>query len=264
MGSAPEQGELWGRHPQTWAGELEPLMGPIYDATLDALAPLVGVRLLDAGCGAGLALRRAADRGARVCGLDASAALLEVAAGRVPEADLRVGDVDALPHDDGSFDVVTAFNVIQYAVDPAQAVGELARVCRPAGRVAIGVWGEPACCETDALFARLRSLAPAPPGTSAPLACSEAGVVEGLLEKADLRVAAAGQAYCPFVFRDLEHAWAAHTSSGAVQRLIDAAGPDAVRDVIATVLETDRKADGELRQDNYFRYVIAIKPGFKE
>ena len=50
---------------------------------------------------------------------------------------------EELPYDDGSFDVVTAYNAIQYAVDPAHAVAELARVCRPGGRVAIGIWGEP-------------------------------------------------------------------------------------------------------------------------
>ena len=54
-------------------------MRPLYDATLDALEPLAGRALLDAGCGAGLALRLAADRGAVVSGLDASAPLLEVA-----------------------------------------------------------------------------------------------------------------------------------------------------------------------------------------
>jgi len=47
----------------------------------------------------------------------------------------------------------------------AQPVSELARICRPGGRVAIGIWGDPERCETEALFARLRSLAPPPPGT---------------------------------------------------------------------------------------------------
>ena len=230
--------------------------GP-FGATLEALAPLAGRRLLDAGCGAGLALRKAADRGATVAGLDATAALLAVAAERVPGADLRVGDIDALPFEDGAFDVVTAFNAVQYAVDPARAVAELARVCRPGGRVAIGVWGDPERCETEALFARLRSLAPPPPGTPAPLAVSAPGVVEELLEKAGLAVVGGGDVACPFQFRDLDHAFTAHTSAGPPQKVIDAAGPDAVRAVLEAVLEADRKPDGALRQDNVFRYVVA-------
>jgi SAM-dependent methyltransferase len=259
MGSAPVQGELWGRRVRTWSTEIEPQMAPLYDAALDALAPLTGLRVLDAGCGAGLALSKAAGRGAEVAGLDASANLLEVAAERTPAADLHVGDIDTIPHTDESFDVVTAFNSIQYAVDPAQAVAELARVCRPGGRVAIGVWGDPARCETESLFARLRSLAPPPPGTPAPLACSDPGVVEGLLEKAGLRVTGGAEVPCAMTFRDIDHAMTAHTSAGPLQKVIDAAGEDAVRDVIAAVLEADRKPDGALRQDNVFRYVIAVK-----
>jgi SAM-dependent methyltransferase len=100
MGSAEVQGELWGRHPQTWAKYQESQMRPLYDATLDALEPLADRALLDAGCGAGLALRLAADRGAVVSGLDASAPLLEVARERTPQAALRTGDIQALPYDE--------------------------------------------------------------------------------------------------------------------------------------------------------------------
>jgi hypothetical protein len=62
-----------------------------------------------------------------------------------------------------------------------------------------------------------------------------------------------------FTFRDHEHAWTSHTSAGPLQKVIDLAGPDAVREVLASVLEADRKPDGSLRQDNVFRYVLADK-----
>jgi len=259
MGSAEVQGELWGRHPQTWAKFQESQMRPLYDATLDALEPLAGRALLDAGCGAGLALKLAADRGAAVSGLDASAPLLEVARERSPEASLRSGDIQALPYDDADFDVVTSFNAIQYAADPAAAVAQLARVCRAGGQVAIGVWGDPGRCQTEALFARLRSLAPPPPGTPAPLAVSDPGVVESLLEKAGLTVTGGGEAAASFRYADHEQAWTAHASAGPLQKVIEIAGPDAVRQVMRDVLEADRKPDGELRQDNVFRYVVAAK-----
>lgn len=260
MGSAEVQGELWGRDPQTWAEFQEPQMRPIYDVTLDALEPLAGQALLDAGCGAGLVVRLAAARGAVVSGLDASAPLLEVARSRTPGADLRAGEIQALPYDDASFDIVTAFNAIQYATDPAAAVQQLARVCRPDGQVAIGLWGDPGRCQTEALFARLRSLAPPPPGTPAPLAVSDPGMVEDLLEKAGLILADGGEAPVSFSYADHEQAWTAHTSAGPLQKVIDVAGPDAVRQVLHDVLEADRKPDGQLRQDNIFRYVLATKP----
>src|SRR3984957_17085018 len=141
MGSATVQGQLWGTSPHDWAEVIEPMMRPVHLAALAALAPLSGLSLLDAGCGAGLALRLAAEQGARVSGLDASAALLDVARGRLPDADLRVGDIEELPYDDATFDVVTAYNSIQYAFDPKAAVAELTRVARPGGRAAGGGGG---------------------------------------------------------------------------------------------------------------------------
>jgi SAM-dependent methyltransferase len=260
MSSAPLQGELWGRQPANWAGLMEPQVRPLYEITLDALEPLAGVRLLDAGCGAGLSMQIAAGRGARVSGLDASAPLLDIARTRTPGADLRVGDIEALPFDASTFDVVCAFNAIQYAVEPAAAVAELARVCRSGGRVAIGTWGEPARCETEALFARLRALAPPPPGAPTPLVVSGAGMVEDLLDKAGMVVAGGGEGACPLQFADHDAAYAAHTAAGPVQKAIDVAGPDAVRSVLREVLEADRKPDGTLRQDNVFRYVVGAMP----
>src|SRR5690242_15227532 len=143
MGSAAVQGELWGRHARTWSSEMEPQLSPVFDALVDALAPLTGQRLLDAGCGAGLLAHKAAERGAAVSGLDASDGLLAVARERVPDGDFTSGDIDSLPYANDTFDVVSAFNSIQYATDPAAAVAELARVCRAGGQVAIGIWGDP-------------------------------------------------------------------------------------------------------------------------
>ena len=260
MGSAQVQGPLWGRHPEIWSTTLEQKMRPFFLTTLEAVGPLDGAIMLDVGCGAGQAISDAAARGATVSGLDASEPLLEIAARRTLAADLRHGDIEALPFGDETFDVVTAFNSIQYAVDPATAVAELARVCRHGGRVAIGIWGDPQRCETDGLFARLRSLAPPPPGTPAPLACSDPGVVEDLLTKAGLTAHGGGTVAFPIAFASMDEAWQAHTSAGPLQKVIDAAGADAVRDVIESVLEADRKPDGVLRQDNVMRYVLAIKP----
>jgi SAM-dependent methyltransferase len=260
MGTAQAQAQLWGRHPQAWSQMMEQQVRPLYRAALDALAPLDGMSLLDAGCGSGQAIADAASRGATVTGVDATPELLDIARQRTPTADLRAGDIEQLPFGDASFDVVTAFNSIQYAADPAAAISELARVCRPGGQVAIGIWGDPQRCETEGLFQRLRSLAPPPPGTPAPLGCSDAGVVEDLLTKAGLSVRDGADVPIGITFGSLDQAWEAHRSAGPLQKVIDAVGEGSVREVIDAVLTADRKPDGQYRQDNVMRYVLAAKP----
>jgi SAM-dependent methyltransferase len=260
MGSARTQGRLWGGATRDWAEVCEPFTRPLYDAAFAALAPLVGLTLLDAGCGAGLAMRVAAGQGAHVCGVDAAAPMLALTRERLPDADLRVGDIQHLPFEDGTFDVVTAFNAVQYAADPAAAVSELARVTRRGGRVTIGLWAEPARCDTDALFQRIRALAPPPPGTPAPLALSTPGVIEDLLTATGLTTVAAGEVPCPFEYPDLATAWRGQASIGPFRLATETAGEEAVRQAFTEELEPFRQSDATYRQHNVFRYVIAHTP----
>jgi ubiquinone/menaquinone biosynthesis C-methylase UbiE len=89
-------------------------------------------RYLDVGCGGGGAVQLAAARGAQVSGIDAADTLLAIARERTPKGDFHIGDLEALPFDDATFDVVTGFNSFQYAANPAVALGE-ARQERPDG-----------------------------------------------------------------------------------------------------------------------------------
>ncbi|HXG16628.1 MAG TPA: class I SAM-dependent methyltransferase [Calidithermus sp.] len=83
------------------------------------LMPPSGTRRLDAGCGAGLLALLASFRGAQVTALDASPGLLAIARQRLPAADVREGDREALPFPDPTFDAVTAVNSVFYAEDMA-------------------------------------------------------------------------------------------------------------------------------------------------
>ena len=84
--------------------------------------------MLDCGCGAGRFVRLAAERGASAAGIDASRELVDIAATQNPEADLRVGDLKALPWPDDAFDIVTGFSSFQFADDHAVALAEARRV----------------------------------------------------------------------------------------------------------------------------------------
>src|SRR5262245_57946476 len=168
MGSAAVQGQLWGAHPQDFAECLEQVGLPIIGAALDAARVTRGTRLLDAGCGAGLGALLASLRGATVTALDASAGLLAVARARLPEAEVREGDLEALPFADATFDAVVAVNSVFYAADMAAALRGLVRVVRPGGRVVVTAWGPPERCEflAAALPALGPLMPPPPPGTA--------------------------------------------------------------------------------------------------
>jgi len=131
--------EGWGRRAVDFATLSEPGNCREYVALHQRLGVGAGDRLLDVACGAGLAVELAGARGATCAGIDASPRLLEVARDRNPQADLRVGDMHALPWGDATFDVVTSFRGI-WGTTP-DAVAEVCRVLAPGGRVGITVWG---------------------------------------------------------------------------------------------------------------------------
>lgn len=102
-----------------------------------------GMSLLDVGCGPGTITVDLAARltPGRVVGIDASTeVLVEARSGAqalgTPGPTFEVGDVYALPFEDGSFDVVHAHQVLQHLGDPVAALREMRRVCRSGGMVA--------------------------------------------------------------------------------------------------------------------------------
>lgn len=131
--------EGWGRKAVDFATLSEPANCREYVSLHHALDVTTGDRLLDVACGAGLALELAALRGATCAGIDASPRLVAIARDRSPAADVRVGDMHAMPWEDASFDVVTSFRGI-WGTTP-EALTEVRRVLAPGGRLGLTVWG---------------------------------------------------------------------------------------------------------------------------
>ena len=130
-GSAERWGPLWGARPDDWALSEEQQL-PSYEAALQRVPLEPGQRVLDVGCGVGVFLRLVVDRGAEAFGLDASEALIDLARTRLPEADLRVGDMEALPYDSDTFDLVTGFTSFFFANDMVAALREARQSPSPA------------------------------------------------------------------------------------------------------------------------------------
>src|SRR4051812_26655936 len=103
-----------------------------------------GERLLDVGGGTGNTALAAARRDAEVVCTDIVPELLEHARKRAELEGLtyetEVADAQALPYDDGSFDVVTSTIGVVFAADAEQAAAELVRVLRPGGRLGPTAW----------------------------------------------------------------------------------------------------------------------------
>ena len=121
-----------------------PMFRPAWQAVAEAAGIGEGTSLLDLGCGDGAFCAFAADRGAMVHGLDAEPDSIAQAMDSVPSGEFRLGMMETLPWSDGSFDVVTTFNAMQYALDPELAMAEASRVVRIGGRLAVCKWGPPA------------------------------------------------------------------------------------------------------------------------
>jgi SAM-dependent methyltransferase len=113
---------------------LFPLEHPVMRALLD---PLPASLVLDAACGTGRYSDYLAGRGHRVIGVDRSAAMLAKARAKLPEADFREGDLEALPLASASVDAAVCALALVHLPAVGKAMAELARVVRPGGRVIV-------------------------------------------------------------------------------------------------------------------------------
>lgn len=101
-------------------------------------------RVLDVAAGNGNATLAAARRGAEVTSTDYVASLLDRGAERARaerlDVSFQVADVEALPFADASFDAVLSTFGVMFAPDHAKSAAEMARVCRPGGRIGLANW----------------------------------------------------------------------------------------------------------------------------
>jgi SAM-dependent methyltransferase len=260
VGTAELQGRLWSVDSASWAELQEPYLEPAFRAGLDAVGVGDHTRLLDVGCGAGLALRFAADRGADISGLDAAPGMLEYARRRVPGAELVQGEIQSLPFPDDVFDAVTGFNSFQYAADPIAALREARRVTAPGGRILALVWSPADMCELAPHLQSLGALMPPPPpGTPGPFALCGRDALEEFFASAGLEVADVDDVMCTFAYPDTATAVRALSSAGPVVRIIEYAGAEAVRLDIEAFLARHVRPDGTYAIRNHFRYALSTR-----
>ena len=259
--AAAVQRRLWGTDPRAWADLAEVHNRPLFEAVLDAADVDRGTRVLDVGCGSGLILLLAAERGAVPSGLDVSPGLLGIARDRLPEADLREGDMESLPFGDAAFDAVLGVNAFQFAGDPRRALRQAARVTRPDGRVVASLFAAPERSQGTVIHEAMSALIPPEQaGDHAPYALSAPGNLEAAMTDAGLRVAYAGEVMCHWRYASMEDGVRSLLCSAGGARAIEAAGEKAVRDIVQRALaQFQEPATGVIILANTFRWVAACR-----
>jgi SAM-dependent methyltransferase len=180
--------ELKQRHAAMWGSapfeRIAVTLAEMHEAIVESVDGGPGKRWLDVGCGTGELAFLAAATGAEVVGADLSPTLVETArrqaAERRVDVTFDVGDAEALPYEDASFDIVTSSVGAIFAPDHRAVATQLARVCRPGGELALTAWTSDG--EVDEFFRIIGSYAPpSPPDAGVAGSWGEPGYAESLL-----------------------------------------------------------------------------------
>ncbi|MBI1422265.1 MAG: methyltransferase domain-containing protein [Gammaproteobacteria bacterium] len=191
---------------------------------------LAGVKtLLDVGCGSGQTAIPAALKGMRVTGVDIAENLIamarELAAVTQLDAQFDVGDAEALPYADRSFDAVISLIGAMFAPRPERVVAEFARVLKPGGKLCMANW-TPASMPAKMFKCCSEVVAP-PPGLASPVLWGdEATIRERLAEHfTDIKLTRKNYPQWHYPFDEHELIELFRHKFGPVKRAFDMASP---------------------------------------
>ncbi len=199
------------------------LVGQVF---LDWLAPCLGLRWIDVGCGNGafteLLVGRC--RPSEVRGIDTSEAQLAFARARPGARSVKFlrGDAMALPFDNARFDAAVMALVIFFVPDPAKGVAEMARVVCPGGTVATYAWdmlggGFP----FEPIQAEMRAFGITPP-TPPSAGASRMEALRDLWTKAGLQALDTREITVQRTFADFDDFWSTSTITGSIRPTLGA------------------------------------------
>jgi SAM-dependent methyltransferase len=216
---------------------------------LDLVAVDAGSRVLELACGPGglglAAAERVGPTGLVVVS-DVVPEMTAIAAGRACERGLTnvqavVRDLEDIEEPDASYDVVVCREGLMFATDPGRAACEITRVLRPAGRLALAVWGPRARnpwlgLVFDAVSEQLGMPVP-PPGIPGPFALADAATLTRLLRDAGLVDVAVAEFPVPLRAATFDEWWSRTRALAGPLATIVAALPEPARRELADRLE---------------------------
>ncbi|MCG3202056.1 MAG: hypothetical protein NFCOHLIN_01929 [Gammaproteobacteria bacterium] len=240
----------------TWASGDYSVVGATLNIVAESLCETVDLRagdcVLDVACGSGNVALAAARRWCDVVGIDYVPSLVtraqqRAAAERLPVT-FKAGDAEQLEFADSSFDVVMSVVGVMFAADQERAAGELLRVCRSGGRIALANWTPEGFL--GQLFRTVGRHVPPPPGVKSPMLWGTEPRLAELFghEAADIRVA---RRHFVFRYRSPAH-WLEvfRTYYGPMQRAFAALDENGraglTRDLLGLLDRMNRSADETL------------------
>ena len=175
------QSVMWGNGPYE---RITNTIRDIHELVVERADPKPGERVLDAATGTGAVAILAARCGAEVVGMDLAPVLIDTAQNRAAQEGVavlcEVGDAEAMPYEDSSFDVVLSTCGVMFAPDHAAVAHELARVTKPGGRLVLACWTPEG--GLGQMFGMMRPFLPPPPeGAGSPFAWGKEDHVRELL-----------------------------------------------------------------------------------
>jgi SAM-dependent methyltransferase len=222
----------------------------VAQAMLDAADPRPGERVLELACGAGgvglAAAERVGPTGSVVLS-DLAGEMVAVAAARAYAPGLanvatRQLDLERIDEADTSYDVVVCREGVMLVPDPARAAREMRRVLRPAGRVAVAVWGPREHNPwLGALFDAVSThtgVPVPPPGIPGPFSLDDAEALAVLLSDAKLTDVAVTETATPLQVSSFEEWWTVVPSlAGPIANVLASLPHDVRQAIRATASE---------------------------
>ena len=195
-----------------------------------------GQKILDVATGTGWTARNVARRGAQVTAVDIAPELLaaaeELSAHVRPPIVFQHADAERLPFPSAHFDGIISTFGVMFALDQAQAAAELARVCRPGGRLCIAAWAPGG--SVAEFFGLIAKHAKAPPPPASPLNWGEPAGIEKLLGNAFSLTCEPGVSDA--FHESTEDIWAWYTRGfGPLKQLAGSLGPEGLRALRADI-----------------------------
>jgi ubiquinone/menaquinone biosynthesis C-methylase UbiE len=207
---APDLSAVKARQRGAWSSGDYAVVGTtlqiVGESLCEALDLHSGERVLDVAAGNGNASLAAARRWCEVVSTDYVPSLLErgrerAAAERL-DIEFREADAEALPFDDGSFDVVVSTFGAMFAPDAPRVAAEMLRVCRPGGRIGLANWTPQGFI--GQLFKTIGRHVPPPAGVASPALWGTRERIDELFRAQAVRIETASRHYA-FRYRSPAH-----------------------------------------------------------